>query len=69
VAIVRIELFVGRNREQKARAAKEIAEVMARTLGTTIAGTEIIFSDVERFNWAHQGKLSDGVEATSTQQK
>lgn len=59
MAIVRIELYAGRTREQKARAAHEIAEAMARTLGTTVKGTEIIFVDVEKSNWASGGRLAD----------
>ena len=59
MAIVRIELYAGRTREQKAKAAKEIAEVMSRTLGTTVPGTEIIFVDVEKSNWASGGELAD----------
>jgi 4-oxalocrotonate tautomerase len=59
MAIVRIELFAGRTREQKAAAAKEITEAMVRTLGTTSAGTQIIFIDVKKEDWAHHGRLSD----------
>lgn len=59
MAIVRIELYSGRSREQKAAAAKEITDAMSRTLGTTAAGTQIIFVDVKRSDWAHNAKLSD----------
>jgi 4-oxalocrotonate tautomerase len=59
MAIVRIELFAGRSREQKALATKEITEAMSRTLGTTSAGTQIIFVDVEKSDWGHAGRLSD----------
>jgi 4-oxalocrotonate tautomerase len=59
MAIVRIEMFSGRSREQKAAAAKAITEIMIKTLGTTSAGTQIIFVDVKKSDWAHDGKLSD----------
>jgi len=59
MAIVRIELFAGRSREQKEAAAKAITEAMIKTLGTTSAGTQIIFVDVSKANWAHDGRLSD----------
>jgi 4-oxalocrotonate tautomerase len=59
MAIVRIELFSGRSREQKAAAAKAITEVMTKTLGTTSAGTQIIFVDVNKYDWAHDSRLSD----------
>ena len=60
MAIVRIELFAGRSREQKAAATLAITEAMSRTLGTTSAGTQIIFVDVEKSDWGHDGRLSDG---------
>jgi 4-oxalocrotonate tautomerase len=59
MAIVRIELFAGRSREQKAAATKAITEVMTRTLGTTSAGTQIIVVDVKKSDWGHDGRLSD----------
>lgn len=60
MAIVRIELYAGRTREQKAAAAKAITEAMTKTLGTTSAGTQIIFVDVQKSDWAHDAKLADG---------
>jgi 4-oxalocrotonate tautomerase len=59
MAIVRIELYAGRTREQKAAAAKAITEAMSKTLGTTSAGTQIIFVDVKKSDWAHDAKLAD----------
>jgi 4-oxalocrotonate tautomerase len=59
MAIVRIELFAGRSREQKAAATLAITEAMSRTLGTTSAGTQIIFVNVEKADWGHNGRLSD----------
>jgi 4-oxalocrotonate tautomerase len=59
MAIVRIELFAGRSREQKAAATKAITEAMVRTLGTTTAGTQVIFIDVKKSDWGHDGRLSD----------
>lgn len=59
MAIVRIELFVGRSREQKVAATLAITEAMSRTLGTTPAGTQIIFVDVKKSDWGHEGRLSD----------
>ena len=56
---VRIELYAGRTREQKAKAAKEVTEALSRTLGTTPAGTQVIFVDVEKYDWATGGKLAD----------
>jgi len=56
---VRIELFAGRTREQKARAAKEVTEALARTIGSKPEATQIIFCDIEKADWADSGKLCD----------
>jgi 4-oxalocrotonate tautomerase len=57
--IVRVELFEGRTREQKAKAAKEITEVVARALGASPESTHVIFADVSKSDWANAGKLAD----------
>ena len=57
--MVRIELFSGRTREQKAAAAREITAAIARTLGATPEATDIIFVDVEKADCARGGKLAD----------
>lgn len=57
--MVRIELFKGRTREQKARAAKEVTEALARTIGSKPEATQVIFVDVEKADWADNGKLCD----------
>lgn len=58
--IVKIELFEGRTREQKAKAAKEITEAVGRTLGASPESTHVIFTDVSKSDWANAGKLADG---------
>lgn len=57
--IVRIELFAGRTREQKVKAAKEITDAVARTLGAAPESTHVIFADVSKSDWANAGKLAD----------
>jgi 4-oxalocrotonate tautomerase len=57
--MVKIELFAGRTREQKAKAAKEVTEALARTIGSKPEATQIIFVDVEKADWADNGKLQD----------
>ena len=57
--MVRIEMFKGRTRAQKAAAAKEVTEALARTIGSRSEDTQIIFVDVERSDWADDGKLCD----------
>ncbi len=57
--MVRIELFSGRTREQKARCAKEVTDALARTIGSKPEATQIIFVDVAKADWADNGKLCD----------
>lgn len=56
---VRVELIAGRTRDQKARAAKEITEVVQRVLGAKPESTQVMFIDVEKSDWAAGGKLLD----------
>jgi 4-oxalocrotonate tautomerase len=57
--MVKIELFSGRTREQKAAAAKEVTEALTRSLGVKPESTQVIFVDVEKSDWATAGKLAD----------
>jgi 4-oxalocrotonate tautomerase len=57
--IVRIELFSGRTREQKADTARGIADVLKRTMAVPPENTQVIFVDVEKSDWARGGELYD----------
>jgi 4-oxalocrotonate tautomerase len=57
--LVRIELFSGRTREQKANAAFEITEVLRKTMDVPPESTQIIFVEFEKSDWAKAGKLFD----------
>ena len=57
--IVRIELFRGRTKEQKANAAREVTEALSRTIMAAPDSIQIIFVDVEKSDWAHAGVLYD----------
>jgi 4-oxalocrotonate tautomerase len=57
--IVKVELLAGRTREQKAKAAREITDAIERTLGAKPESTLVVFTDVERSDWAKGGKLLD----------
>jgi 4-oxalocrotonate tautomerase len=59
--IVKVELLAGRTRDQKARAAKEITEAIERTLGAKPESTLVVFTDVEKSDWAKAGQLLDEV--------
>lgn len=54
---IHVELFAGRTVEQKRAAAAAITEAVVRTLGGTPDAVDIIFTDVERHDWATAGRL------------
>ena len=56
--IVKIELFEGRTKEQKAELAKAITDAVVEIARTTADDTIVIFHDVARENWAKAGTLA-----------
>lgn len=54
---IRIELFEGRTREQKAALAKEVTDACVRVLGSSADSVDIVFFDVARGDWATGGVL------------
>lgn len=57
--VVRITMWKGRTKEQKAKLAEAITEAMVNTVGTAPEHVHIIFEDVEKQDWAIAGKLCD----------
>ncbi len=56
--VVRIEMWTGRTKEQKAELAKVITDAMVKIAKTAPEHTTIIFEDVKKENWAIGGVLS-----------
>ena len=56
--IVKVEMFAGRSKEQKAELAKAITDAVVNIARTTADDTIVIFTDVERENWARGGTLA-----------
>lgn len=56
--IVKIEMWPGRTREQKARLARDITDAF-ENIGTPREATIVIFEEVSKDNWAQAGKLAD----------
>lgn len=54
---IRVELFAGRTVEQKRALAQALTEATVRTLGGKPEAVDIVFSDVERHDWATGGQL------------
>ena len=55
--IVRVEMYSGRSREQKAELAKAITEAVVTIAHTTPEATIVLFDEVARENWAQGGTL------------
>lgn len=52
-----VELFAGRTVEQKRALAAALTEACVKTLGGKPEAVDIIFRDVERYDWATGGRL------------
>lgn len=60
--IVRVEMFSGRTLAQKQELARAITEAVVNIAHTTADQTIVIFSEVEREDWATGGKLASDDE-------
>ena len=56
--IVKVEMYAGRTKEQKAELAKAITDAVVDIAKTTAEDTIVVFTDVDRENWAKGGILS-----------
>ncbi len=56
--IVRVEMWPGRTIEQKRELAKAITDAMVKIAKTTPEATFVVFTTIEKENWAQGGKLS-----------
>lgn len=54
---IRVELFAGRTVEQKRALAQALTEATVRTLGGSADAVDVIFTDVQRHDWATGGQL------------
>lgn len=55
--IIRVELFAGRTVEQKRALARALTDATATTLGMQPDSVDVIFTDVEKSDWATGGRL------------
>ncbi len=56
--IVRVEMWPGRTKEQKAELARAITNAVVRIAGTTPEATIVVFEDIAKENWAQGGVLA-----------
>ncbi|MDA1188891.1 MAG: tautomerase family protein [Chloroflexi bacterium] len=57
--MVRVEMYPGRTRQQKADLAKAITEAVVKIAKTTAEATHVVFVEVPKSDWAIAGKLTD----------
>lgn len=55
--VVTIQLISGRTKEQKAKIAQAITDSIVDIANVKPEGVQVIFSDVEREDWANAGVL------------
>ncbi len=55
--LIQVSMFAGRTAEQKRAFAQALTEAAVRTIGATPDSVDIIFTDVERGDWATAGRL------------
>jgi 4-oxalocrotonate tautomerase len=55
--LIQVSMFAGRTAEQKRAFAQALTEAAVRTIGATPGSVDIIFTDVQRGDWATGGRL------------
>lgn len=55
--VVTIQLLSGRSKEQKAKLAQAVTDAIVDIAKAKPEGVQVIFSDVEREDWASAGAL------------
>ena len=56
--VIKVEMFKGRSADQKRAFAKAITEAFVETCGGTPQSVTVIYSDVEKSDWAVAGRLA-----------
>ena len=54
---INVQMFAGRTLEQKRALAQALTDATVKTLGGSPEAVDIIFSDVQRHDWATAGVL------------
>ena len=56
--IIKMELWAGRTKEQKAKLAEAFTKSVEEIIGTAPENTVVVFQDVSKDDWAKGGKLA-----------
>lgn len=62
--LIHVTLFAGRTAEQKRAFAQALTEAAVRSIGATPESVDVIFTDVQRGDWATAGRLWSDPPAT-----
>lgn len=55
--MIRVEMFKGRSVEQKREVARSLTDAFVAATGATPESVQIVFTDVEKSDWAKAGAL------------
>ena len=61
--MIRVEMFPGRTLEQKRAFAKAVTESFVAICGSTPQGVHVIFTEIQKEDWATAGKLASDAAA------
>lgn len=67
--IVRVEMWAGRTKAQKAELARVITDAMVNIAQTTREATFVVFEDISKENWAQAGVLASEAVAEKAKSK
>lgn len=56
--IIRVEMFAGRDADQKRALVRELTDGFVKTCGGTAASVTVVITDVEKSDWGSGGTLS-----------
>ena len=62
---IHVQLFAGRTVDQKRALAAALTEATVRTLGGSPEAVDVIFTDVQKHDWATGGQLWSDKSAAS----
>ena len=55
--MIRVEMFSGRSKKQKATLVKELTDVFIKTCGGKSEMVDVIITDIDKDHWGQGGKL------------
>lgn len=56
--IVRVEMFAGRSKEEKAKLSQAVTDAVVESTGASPAAVWVVIEDVKKDNWAFGGELA-----------